>query len=59
MIMMLEVAYKIVAILLKSRLTPISEKLDHESQCGLRPHRGTQDAAFSLKWRYANAESTS
>ena len=43
-IMMLEVAYKIVAIILKFRLTP-----DQESQCGFYPGRGTADATFSLK----------
>ena len=35
-IMMLEVAYKIVANLLHARLEPIMETLDHEAQCGFR-----------------------
>ena len=33
-IMMLEVAYKIVANIMESRLDPIMESLDHEAQCG-------------------------
>ena len=48
-IMMLEVAYKIVSIILHGRLTTLSEGLDHESQCGFRPKRGTMDGIFSLK----------
>lgn len=48
-IMMLEVAYKVVAIVLHRRLTQVCETLDHESQCGFRPHRGTVDGIFSLK----------
>ena len=48
-IMLLEVAYKIIAILLHSRLLPILEGLDHESQCGFRPGRGCTDAIFTIK----------
>ena len=48
-IMMLEVAYKAVAIIMHDRLSPTCEKLDHESQCGFRPKRGTQDGIFTLK----------
>ena len=48
-IMLLEVAYKIIAILLHSRLLPIQESLDHESQCGFRPGRGCIDAVFTIK----------
>ena len=48
-IMMLEVSYKVIAILLHMRLTPISERLEHESQCGFRPERGCADAMFSVK----------
>ena len=48
-IMMLEVGSKIVAIVLDVRLTPICESLDHETQCGFRPGRGTADASFTLK----------
>ena len=48
-IMMLEVAYKIVAILLHERLQPIAEGLDHEPQCGFRTERGCPDATFSVK----------
>ena len=48
-IMMLEVGAKIVAIVLDARLTPICESLEHETQCGFRPGRGTVDASFTLK----------
>ena len=48
-IMLLEVAYKIVAIILCDRLEPVCESLDHESQCGFRSKRGTTDAIFQLK----------
>ena len=47
-IMLLEVAYKILAILIHDRLQPLIESLDHESQCGFRPGRGCQDAIFSV-----------
>ena len=48
-IMMLEVAYKIVANLLHARLEPIMESLDHESQCGFRRRRGCNDAIFTIQ----------
>ena len=48
-IMLLEVAYKIIAIILLARLQPIAEGLDHESQCGFRPGRGCTDAVFTIK----------
>ena len=48
-IMLLEVVYKVVGNLLKFRIMPISEKLDHEQQCGFRPLRGCMDAVFNLK----------
>ena len=48
-IMLLEVSYKIVANILKMRLLPIEEDLDHESQCGFRPQRGCTDAVYTLK----------
>ena len=48
-IMMLEVAYKIIAILLHERLQPIAEGLDQEPQCGFRTERGCPDATFSVK----------
>ena len=48
-IMLLEIAYKIIAILLLARLRPIEETLDHESQCGFRPGRGCTDAVFTVK----------
>lgn len=48
-IMLLENAYKIIAIILHRRLLPIEESLDHESQCGFRPGRGCMDAVFTVK----------
>jgi len=48
-IMLLEIAYKIVAKIVHQRLTPISESLDHETQCGFRPGRGCNDAIFAVK----------
>eukprot|EP00964_Phaeocystis_antarctica_P000337 scaffold178_cov27-Phaeocystis_antarctica.AAC.1 len=47
-IMMLEVGSKIAAIVLNVRLTPICESLDHETQCGFRPGRGTGRTPRSL-----------
>ena len=48
-IMLLEVSYKIVAIIIHERLQPIVNSIDHESQCGFRPGRGCQDAIFTVK----------
>ena len=48
-IMLLEVAYKIIAIVLQARLRPIEESLDHETQCGFRPGRGCCDSIFTVK----------
>ena len=48
-IMLLEAAYKIVAILLLNRLQPIAESLDQEQQCGFRPGRGCSDAIFNVR----------
>jgi len=48
-IMLLEVLYKVVANIIKSRLTPIQESLEQETQCGFRPGRGCTDASFSLR----------
>ena len=48
-IMLLEAAYKVIAILIHDRLQPIEESLDHESQCGFRPGRGCSDAVFTIK----------
>ena len=48
-IMLLEAAYKIVAILIHERLQPIAEGLDHEAQCGFRPGRGCTDAVYTVK----------
>ena len=47
--MMLEVAYKIGANILKSRLLPIQESMEHEAQCGFRSGRGCADAVFTVK----------
>ena len=47
--MLLEVAYKIIAILLHMRLLPIQESLDHEPQCGFRPGRGCINAIITIK----------
>ena len=48
-IMMLEVAYKIVANLIHARLQQIIESLDHEAQCGFRRKRGCSDAIFTVR----------
>ena len=48
-IMLLEVLYKVVANVIKARLTPIQKSRQHESQCGFRPQRGCSDASFSLR----------
>ena len=50
-IMLLETAYKIVAIIINNRLQLIVEGLavEHESQCGFRPGRGCTDAVFTVK----------
>lgn len=48
-IMLLEVSYKIIAIIIHERLQPIVSSIDHESQCGFRPGRGCLDAVFTVK----------
>ena len=48
-IMLLEVSYKIIAIIIHGRLQPIVDSIDHEPQCGFRPGRGCQDAIFTVK----------
>lgn len=49
-IMMLEVAYKIVAIITADRCYWLSEnQVDHENQVGFRPGRGCSDATFSVR----------
>ena len=48
-IMLLEVSYKIIAIIIHQRLQPIVEQLDHETQCGFRQGRGCMDAVFTVK----------
>ena len=47
--MLLEVAYKIIAKIVHSRLVPIAEKFDHESQSSFRPRRGCVDVVFTAK----------
>ena len=47
-IMLLEVAYKILAILIHERLQPVVNSLDHEAQFGFRPGRGCQDVIFAV-----------
>ena len=63
-ITLLEVTYKIVAIIINDRLLPIEEglPLEHESQCGFRPGRGCTDATITVKlamkkWREHSLES--
>ena len=47
--MLLEVAYNIVSKIVCSRLQPVVEKLDRESQCDFIPGRGCADAVFTVK----------
>ena len=46
---MLEVGEKIISNIMRIRLAPLVEELDHKSQCGFRPKQGTEDAIFTLK----------
>ena len=48
-IMLLEVAMKVIAYILKVRLVAISETLPHEMQNGFRPGRGTSDGTFNVR----------
>ena len=45
---MLEVRQKIFSNIMRIRLAPLVEELDHESQCGFRPKQGIGDAIFTL-----------
>jgi len=46
-IMLLEAAYKVIAILIHERLQPVVSTLDHESQCGLlRPDRNKMQSSL-------------
>ena len=47
--MIIEVGQKIISNIIRIRLAPLVEELDHEPQCGFRPKRGTGDAIFNLK----------
>ena len=46
---MLEAAYKVVAIIMHSRLSPTLKALGHEPQCGFRAGRSCSDAIFTIK----------
>ena len=48
-IMLLETAYKIIAIILHDRLRPIQEGLKMEPQCGFCSGRGCTDCTFTVK----------
>ena len=48
-IMLLETAYKIIAIILHDRLRPIQEELDMEQRCGFCTGRGCTDCVFTVK----------
>ena len=48
-IMLLEMAYKIIATISHSRLLPVEESLEHEPQCRFCPGRGCMDAFFTIK----------
>ena len=48
-IMMLEVSYKVVAVILQRWLTVVCESLPHKFQCGFRPFRGCCDGTFSVR----------
>ena len=48
-IMLLETAYKIIAIILHDRLRPIQEGLKMEPQCGFCSGRGCTDCNFTVK----------
>ena len=37
---------------MRIRLASLVEELDHESQCGFRPKRGTGDSIFTLKMAF-------
>ena len=47
--MLLEIEYKVIAIILHSRLLHIEESLDNEPQCDFRSGRGCMDAIFTIK----------
>ena len=48
-IQLLEVMYKILGNIMKVRSQQISEKLDHEAQCGFRIERGTIDGVWNIR----------
>ena len=46
---LLEVVYRILGNIMKVRSQQISEKLDHEAQCGFRIERGTIDGVWNIR----------
>ena len=46
---MLEFGQKLISNIMRIRLAPLVEELDHKPQCGFRPKRGTGDDIFTLK----------
>jgi hypothetical protein len=59
-VVMLEIAYKIVANIIRKRLKHIKEsiRLDHESQNGFGWQRGCLDSIFTLNNSQINAHNT-
>jgi hypothetical protein len=49
-VMLLEVAMKVIANVLKVRLVEISEMLPHEMQNGFRPNRGCSDGTHNMRF---------
>ena len=49
-IMLLEIAYKIIATILYARLLPIEESLNQESQCGLDQEEDVQMPFLQSNW---------
>ena len=48
--MLVEIAYKIIAIILHARQLPIEERLDHESQCCLDQKEDVRTPFLRFKW---------
>ena len=57
-IMIIEVGQKIISNIMRIRLAPLLEELDHKSPCGFRPKRGTGDAIFTLKMALKKEKNT-
>ena len=43
---------------MRIRLAPLVEELNHESQCGFRPKKGTGDAIFTLNMEFKKIKNT-